>query len=120
MMKTLQPRRVGLDVNDRVSRLAGKFLDEVSRRFTPSLGRDAIECSFSIVEPPLPESFYTEPTQGYAVKFVFNFAGSREKHEVELKYRELADTDAATINQLAREVVARLAFMKYLQNQEKV
>lgn len=109
MMKTMQPRRVMPDATERVSRLAGKFLDDVSRHFAPSLSRDAIECSFSIVEPPLPESFYTEPMQGYAVIFIFNFAGESSMYKKKIKYSELTGCDAEYGRSLAREVVEHLA-----------
>lgn len=116
MMKTMQPRRVMPDATERVSHLAGKFLDEVSRHFAPSLSRDAIECSFSIVEPPLPESFYTEPMQGYAVIFIFNFAGEYSRYNKKIKYSELTGCDAEYARAFAREVIAHLALMKYLQD----
>lgn len=112
MMKTLQ-RRGG--VADVVSAAAVKFLDAVSRHFVRSYSGNAIETSFSIVEPALPLDFYTDALQGYSLRFVFKFAGapSRDREELTLKYHELADVDHEKI---AREVVAALAVKRFVMN----
>lgn len=112
MMKTLQ-RRGG--VADVVSAAAVKFLDEVSRHFVRSYSGNAIETSFSIVEPALPLDFYSDALQGYSLRFVFKFAGApgRDREELKLKYHELADVDHEKI---AREVVVALAVKRFVMN----
>lgn len=111
-MKPLQ-RRGG--VADVVSAAAVKFLDAVSRHFAFSYGSNAIETSFSIVEPALPLDFYADALQGYSLRFVFKFAGapSRDREELVLKYLDLADVDHEKI---AREVVAALAVKRFVMN----
>lgn len=112
MTKTI--RSLSVDVESIVVSQAAKFLDAVSSHFTTTLTASAILGFFSIIQPPLPESFYNDVLDGFLVEFEFKFSDSSAKYTMTTKYRDIENFTKKLTERTAREVVAELAFGKYL------
>lgn len=103
-----------VDVESFVVAKAAKFLDAVSANFHETRTANAIVGFFCLVQPPLPESFYDEILDGFSVEFEFKFSDGSAKYFVTYKFRDIENFTATLTERTAREVVAELAFGKYL------